>query len=256
MRSTDNNLNNPTSIISIELNKVHDAWKNPIVKTVTQEFYNLLQTKDPHVIYVIYDVYPIRMYYGDLLIERKDNKSKYLMGPADEYGNYIIYMWERIGGSDTIIEICKYKDPQLALDALNRYNKVGRHDSISDSVYVILNSYIDEEISVHDAIVSIISAYGFRDDPRLQELTSSVMPYGMINRNPYREIPIIALEMIKRRAEKDKDSLYKYYYEIYKLMFTFDFFKDDKYHRYIDMRNLAYEVGEICKVFSSYIPVL
>ena len=255
MKSTDYNLNNPMSIDSIGLQKVYDAWKNPTVQDVTKEYYDLLQTKDPHTIYVITDVYPVRVYYGDLLVSSGDVGVKYVMGPSDKYGEYVIYMWRKYNFQDTMIEVCRYNDQQKAVDALNKYNKVGAHDAISNSVYEILNSYIDEEISIHNMIMGIIAAFGFKDDPRFNELNSKFMPYGMINNNPFRDIPIIAVEMIKRRAENDKDSLFKYYYGVYNEVFIYNFFKGEKYKNYTDMRDLSEEVQRICKVFIMDIPL-
>ena len=216
---------------------------------VTQEFYDLLQTKDPFTIYVIEHSWPVKMYHGDVLITNDVDAVSYVMGPSTTYGEYIIYLWRRVNGVDNLIEICRYNDAQKAIDNLNKYNHIGSHGELENSVYEILNSYIDEEISIHEMIMSIIALFGFKDDPRFNDLNSKFMPYGMINNNPYRDIPVIAVEMIKRKAESDPNSLFKYYWGIYNRVFVFNFFKGDKYHKYIDMRDLSTEVREICSVF-------
>lgn len=248
MKSTDHNLNNPTKVNVIELLREISSLSTPNIEIVSQKFYDLIQIKEPNTLYFINDSNPPRIYFGEILISNDKCEGKYFITTGNRINEYDLYLKEEIYGNDKLIKICKYDDPQKAIDALNLYNNIGSHDKISISLYNILINYIDKDISLNDLLLGIFTIFGFKEDPRLQELIQLTFTYEQ-NSNDKTDIsPMLRCE-IRNFRDKYPLSLYRIYSNLYDIIVKYYFFKDEKYHSDVNFINLSEIIKDIINVF-------
>jgi hypothetical protein len=238
----DHSINHPMIVDELNIYPPH----LPKVELLRQESYNLIPLKDSTVIYIITDSIDDRCYLGEKLIKNNSTERMYLLGPADTYGEYSLYLNIKLRSLNKLIEICKYNNPQQAIDALNLFNKVGSHNDTALQLYNILLRYIDREIGINDTIIGIISLFGYRDDIRLQELIGTVHTYGDINSN---DLELI-LQLREDLPRLSKHSiLFKYYHKLYDMIILYDFFKGNKYqHPKDDIIDLSDVIKIIYKI--------
>jgi hypothetical protein len=77
-----------------------------------------------------------------------------------------------------LIEIIRFDNPQHAVDALIKFNRIGSHTSTSLQLYNIISSYIQKNITLHDLLIGILSICGYRDDYRMQDLIRICVVFG------------------------------------------------------------------------------
>lgn len=170
MDSTNHNLENPTKIDTLRVVKDVESWNFPTVRQVTQEFYDLGQKHDPNVIYSITNSPDMRVYYGDILVLKSKSRSeKYFLTILDD-GTYSISLNQVNNHHDNLIEICRFDDPQKAIESLALFNRLGTHQHKSIHLLNMINAYCNNRIGCHDFIIGIMTEFGYRNDPRLQEI--------------------------------------------------------------------------------------
>lgn len=231
MNSTDHNLNNPMEVDSIYLHPTIDANKAIQVQFLTREKYDLLNPKDPYVVYIVDEGNgEINKYYGEILVKNGPSKiNRYVMGPSiDKYGEYNIYA-NNIFGNTGLTYIATFKDVQTAIDMLHLYNNTGTHSDISIKIYKIVVSYINKNISIHELLISIISELGYKNTPELQHTIQLAITFNALECK--NDLPIIFREELHDVMEWSNNCTTKLYAIFYDLVVKYNFFKDDKYHK-------------------------
>lgn len=251
MNSTDHNINNPFQKSCINLLKTVESWKMPtFVGYISQEEYDLIKIHDPNSIYAVNTDNGVVLYLGDIKIEAPEIKNKYYIGMNDNK-EYVVYMDQNSGTGDyftglqNLVPICTYADPQVAIDQLSKFNRVGSHNYRDISIYSLLKSYIDKEISTHELIISILVEFNFREDPRLQNLIEFAMSHNV--HKCMKEFPAFYSGQIRVMKDNKPESLFVLYSNLYDLVVKYNFFKDKKYQELSDDLNLSTEINDIVK---------
>lgn len=249
MRSTDHNLNNPLQVDTIKIFREKESAKYPGVIFTNQYMYDLIQTKDPFTIYKIIDADDGRMYYGDTLIPKDKVKTQYLIGQSNVYGEYILYMNKIEDYTDNLIIIAVFDNAQKAVNAMIRFNNIGNHSKIHMDLYEALLSYIDKELSMHDLLISILTIFDHREDPRLQELIELITSYDIGNiKSKNLDLPLSVKTRFSDLENHKDNSLCKLYIEYYNIICKYDFFKSDKFNTTRDKIDLSDPINDIINV--------
>lgn len=248
MRSTNDNLTNPLHVDMLAVPFEQSFWNTVNVSRVTQFFYDHLQIRDPGTLYIIGDSRDGRAFLGNIMLNRFRSKIAYLLGPSDHHGEYIMYMSCATDYGDYLYEICRYNDPQAAINALNQANKTASHHVIHLEVRASIISFIEENIGVHDFIIGLIAMFGYQDDPRLQDVMASMRAYGAAD-SDY-DIGTNARVMIRNFAKNRPEGLYRFYSDIYDLLHTYNFFRDDKYTKDPENAELGEPVHKIVSIMA------
>ena len=224
MDSTNHNLENPCRVDILQIVKDVESWDFPTIKRVTQEFYDLMKKHDPLVIYSITNSPDMRVYYGDhLVLKTSIRKQRYFMTILDD-GSYSISLNQVNGHNDNLIEICRFDDPQKAIDTLSIFNNVGGHGQKYLHLVSLIRSFCFDDISCHDLIIGIMSEFGYKDDPRLQQVIQSAHIYGATNEHRY--LPDKFISFLADMIVTDQNGnhgLYKMYSEIYGILLATNF---------------------------------
>ena len=261
MSSTDHNIQNPTKINIIDLLGEVSAWHNPTVIPCTKEFYDLLQTKDPHTMYIITDAQFPTVYYGTVKICYKERGIRYLMAPSAEHEDeFIIYMNQPEGWGDMLWEVCRFKDPQKALNALSVYNKAGSHHEVDIDIYRMIINFINDDITLNDLIIGCFCSFGYKENTNLQEVNAKIVNLCSIWGTTLHDTnfhPEVVKEIYKFKgiSEATGNHIYGMYAELYDAISKYNFFVGDKYHR-PDGAYLGNAIRDITEVFFNKIPVL
>lgn len=242
MHSSNHNLNNPTSKISLDLLREVSSLKCPTVQPTKQVLYDLLETKDPHTIYVITDAPKLKMYYGDKLIHNDDQRPQYLIGQGRHPNEYVLY-YSIPNWNDHIVEICRFDDPQKALNTMAIYNHAGSHSTVDLEVYTMLKAYIDDEISINDLIIGCLVAFGYKDDPRTQDIIQKCNSFGVADR----DLPPMFRRELRGFRDNSSNALFKQYSAIYDIIVKYDFLKGPEYQSESDIPDLADVIKDIGK---------
>lgn len=217
MNSTNNDITNPTSLKELELSREISAIKTPTVVTVTQEFFDKLETPDPYTIYVI--ATPSgrpRIYYGSLLVSSHGAVPKYYMSINDKK-EYAIYMYSSSGD---LIELYSFDDPQVAINTLDKFVRTASHLKADISTREIVQRYMDDEIGLHDVIMGILTIYGFNAWPEFQDITTLAISYGVDHSS--RTLPGFFVQQLPKLA-KSENHLYDLYNKLYEFTLLDDF---------------------------------
>lgn len=244
------NLVNPMSVNELNIkNEIPCSILNPIT-ILTQEEYDLIQLKDSTIMYVISNSNDNRYYVGDMLIINDSIKSTYLIGPGDIYGEYTLYVNMKTRLYDKLVPISKYDNAQKAINELNRCSKVGLHTNLALQIYNIFNRFIDNDLSINETILGIISLFGFRDDIRLQE----VIQITIINKAnvSHKDIPsYFKQELVKLRISKNP--LFKFYSDLYNLISLYNFFKGKEFQKINDEElNLSEIINKVYDIMLNH----
>lgn len=181
MFSSNNNLQDELAKSELEL--LREINTNDYVPTMncTKKYYDNLQTKDPTQLYFTED----GIFYGDLEVKSMNIDSKDLKYFLTYDGNrYIIfYKYNFICKDCTkmhmsqLIKICEVSDSDKGIRLMNLFNQIGYHDKEYLMVYEMIDSFINKDIYINDFIIGLISMFGYKDDPRLQELINLGISY-------------------------------------------------------------------------------
>jgi hypothetical protein len=225
--------------------------KSKEVRCVTQKEYD--EILKPIGIYVITDI-PGRVYYDGKLIENRRPESRYFLGGKDKDGLYTIYLLITNRSYETLVEITKWKDADLAIEMLDTYNRIGDHSDLSCQIYNILCQYIQKVIPLHNTIVGIISWYGYRDDPRLQEVIQ--MACGGMYRANQSDVDFNPFFRDDLKTWKHfSNPIYGYYAALYDVVTLYDLFKHKRFHKRADSVDLKEVLQRIRNVFNENINV-
>lgn len=250
MRSTDHNLNNPMEVGTINLYPSIDCTKLSEIVRIPMEMYELIKIKDPTCIYIITDSPTKKVYYGDWLVEDGKVERLYLLGPSDKFGEYTLYLNETDGIHDSLIKICRYSDPQAAINDLNKFNRVGSHQQTNLRIYNVVSQYITKDISIHDMLVGIISLFGYRDSNKLQSLLQTTTAYRAdTNRN---DLPM-ALKNALLSFKNIKNPVFGFYADLYDLVTSYDFFKGRDFQKDPDDLDLSKVINKVVSIMENKI---
>lgn len=252
MKSNNSNINNPFKVNEINLQE-QICSTNINVVNVSKEEYDLMIIHDPTTIYVTTDKFGrILTYIGDCMIENNNIINKYYIS-IDDKNIYTIYMDNAVTdfknnflGYQKLIPICRYNDPQDAIDALAKFNKIGSHNKIDFDIYNIIKSYIDKNISTHEFIIGILIIFNFKEDPELQVIIENCISHNANNCNY--EFPINYSIYILKFKKYHPYSLFRIYSDLYDLLLKYDFFKDKKYQNNFDNLDMSNVISEISKI--------
>lgn len=252
MLSTDNNINNATRVIEVDLTREWDAFNPNRVEYVTREWYDLKQTHDIHTAYVITDAEPghPEVYIGDIKVSSEDKAPEYLLG-INEHNEYVIYQHIKNYSNilPAIIPIKRFCSAQDAINALRSYKRIGSPKRVGLMIHNALASYIRKEAGIHETIVAIIAGNGYREDPRLQQLNERALAFG--NKSMDRDLPFIMRQMLHNIANKNELTLFPWYSKIYDIFVMYDFFKDKKYTDVLpEEMDLCEPISHILKILS------
>ena len=237
-------------VFQIDLLTYLDTLEFPNTTHVTQQEFDLITMRDPKMIYIIVDAKDNRVYEGDSLIIYGASSNGYFMNISHDISEYIIWQNIRHNHQDRLIEICRFKDPQLAIDTLAHFNRTSSHHNMSLKLYKILLSYIDEKILINELLIGIMSIIGYREDPRLQELIGQLISQGVMgSRNSVRALPPFILEHLDRFTHHSNNHLYKLYLDLYNIIVMFGHFTDDRFKT--DKPNLSKVIDQIYNVIQN-----
>ena len=244
MRSTDHNLNNPMEVKTLNIYPSVDCTKLSEIVKLTMEEYELIQIKDPTIIYVITDSKDNKIYYGDILVAHGETERIYLLGPANKFGEYTLYLNETDGHTDRLIQICRYSDPQVAIDSLNKFNRVGSHHAKNLQTHIIISEYIIGDISIHDMLIGIISLFGYRDSIRLQSLVNVLKTYD-INAG-CKDLPILLKKDLRQlKTIYDNQPIFGFYSDLYDLVSYYNFFKGRDFQKDTEDLDLSKVIAQV-----------
>ena len=244
MYSTDHNINNPLKTVDIDLLRTVPSWNIFKYETYSQEEYDLIQIHDPHTVYMIKDNNHNRMYIGDMLIEDKTDEIRYFLS-IDKDKRYTIYMNTSYNREGTdLVPICTYDDPQVALNTLSIFNRVGSHIKPDLDMYNLFINYFDKDISTHEFITGILIIFGYKEDPRLQNVIQFIV--GHHAHKCMKELPAFVSCQIDIKGNMFPDSLFPFYSSLYDLLVKYNFFTDKKYHtKDVDLNKEIADVNKI-----------
>lgn len=223
MYSTQDNLTNPLKQDWIIIDPVVETWKTPNVLTMSQMEYDCMGSHDPLTYYHVLGPGGVpRIYFGDLPIEKEMCSCKYLMGPED-HGMYSIYIVITDNRRTAIFEIARFHDLQQAIKILHLWNENIGHSVSREEVCEAIRHYQYGDVSCNEFILSIISMFGYKNDPRLQDVVQLMRTYNYTDNN--RDISRFAKEQVEYMRGNPKNQLFGKYAEIYDYMVATDFFK-------------------------------
>lgn len=214
----------------------------PKIYYVTQEWYDLLPSKDPHAIYIIIGAKDRRVYHGEVLVVEENRKPEYFLCSNGE--EYKIYINFRENYVDRLIPIASYKDIYDAMRDLNRFNCVGSHADWALQCYNIIYFYLTKEISLQNMMIGILSAMGYKNHPMLQALIEYSLSLGVNNQSMEP-----CMELVENLPHfKKRHFLFRMYSDLYDLLVLFDFFKDPKYHDFTKDIDLSEFIKRLPKI--------
>lgn len=239
MESSNDNLNNPMVVDTIDLSL---NYNRRTIK-LTKKEYDLIPTKDPTCIYIVKDETDIKptYYLGDCKIRRDFNKDVYLLGPSNKFGEYTMYLYTTECGG-VLIEICRYNDPNIAIGELIKANKNRSTDKLYLQVRNMLIEYIKGNININDLLIGIISAFGYKDSPKLQDLISTIRSYSMI------KFTFVVLNIL---ARSDDNPLAGLYVKLHDLILSYDYFKGKKFKKEPEDIDLGEIIDKIFNIMNT-----
>lgn len=252
MNSTDHNINNPLCIDGIDLMQTAESWTTPSIKITTQEEYDRLRVHDPLTIYMIHEAKDKRVYLGDVLINHSHshNGIKYFVGIDDSSYEWILYINIIHGHSDRMIPLCRYKDPQMALNALSMYSNVGSHEKLEVSLYSAICAFLDKMIPLHDLIIGSLCLVGYKSDPRIQMIADVAVSYGVMSYND--DLPQLFREDLPNMSSQFDNPLFDVYADLFNVFVKYNMFRDKKYHEGFDRLDLKNPIKDIIGVFRNH----
>lgn len=225
MHSTDTNIDHPYkgSLIS----SMPDSLGLTAV-SVSQKFYDLTLKHDPKTIYIIEDDPKGKMYIGDVLIDESHEPVQYVVGYHSLTKEYTVYRVIHTRFNSQLKSLKRYKKPQDAIDAIQKYEKTGSEDKLHMSIYIALTAYIVKDNGIHDTIMSILmNSFGYKEYPGIQDILSLAINTGVNNGD--RDITDQFKAIL---AERDQVSQYPFcylYQKVYDVFVKYDFFKGKAY---------------------------
>lgn len=242
MHSTDHNLNNPTIVDQMGVAPDINLEKHATVVSLTQYEYDRIAEPDPYTQYIISDSIDGKSYYGRNELKRSNNHYKYAISPSI----MIDSEWDILEiGHRGVSLIGSCNDIDDAVSVIRQLSNCGEDGSMINHLYGAVENYIRYNITLDEAIVGIILAFGIdRDDPDLQKLTSWLVMKEDRRTNQKMERE---LDFLVNKIPGGIASLYK---RIYDWFLVNDFFI--KFHKVKDDEPIP--IGdELMKLHQEYI---
>jgi len=182
MKSTDNDINNPLRITGIDISNSLMSAGHYVKRTafMPQNFYDRMEVpRDPNVLFCITDKEG-KFYLGDVPVSKKlSNQPKYVLSIEDNKF-YVINLLD----NGFITEICRFINPNDAIERLQSYQKFNNHNTIvCENINNVINLYIGESLSIHEAIMHIMTCAGFDKDPDFQFLNELAISNGITSKD-------------------------------------------------------------------------
>ena len=240
MVQNSNNLGNQFSKANISLETFHNSSGFTFSTPMTFDEYKNIKAYDPNTIYTIDrgdDTYDL--YLGGTLIscasDLQKEKSHYDLSITKE-GKYLVsYIYFHIKTSFdktlsvyypdedfvTITPVSEYNDPQEAIDALRTYSKYGFHSKEDFNVRDIIYRMIHKEITLHEAIMGILTVYSYSEWPDFQQVNKIILEAPMAKRG--------IDEITMQKLRHSNKILFIKYASIYDVFLVNDFFSAKEY---------------------------
>lgn len=250
MKSIENNLTDPTSVISIPLEDTLKCKIDRIIKYVNQEYYNRIAIPDPFTCYIITDAKDNRFYIGEYLVLPNKNNIRYLMGiNSEDNSKWDIYINQNDAG---IYKIATYNDITIAARELNELSIRGNSNSTRCKIYNNIKDYIVDLISLDESIIGIIISLGItNDNTDLQNTIRLIDRFKQYSKNKDKyKVNEELSQLLNHYANKYPHSIYNLYNRILNTFIYNSFFKE--YEGVDDFEN-PYNLGEaIDYILKSY----
>lgn len=213
MLHTNYNIDSP---FKIDQQLMSDKVKG--IYYVSKAEYELIKDKDPLAYYVIIDTGKI--YKGSNLNPEpsivSSLKNKYFMTISDDCKEFLICIaFTDINGQSFIIEIERYNNEADAFHALKRYNFVSSHKEVPNNIYTLLNQFEEKNISFLDLIYGIISCFGYKNDPRFNQLINAINYYcAPLNSGIYIDYIPNVIHINKSELMRSENFLFNKFFKI------------------------------------------
>lgn len=251
MFSLQDHIDNPMRIPDyLHMEHTVESWKCPRVHQLTQEQYDLIKIHEPNTMYYITDAGRLKVYMGDQLIPEEKLKCKYLLGSKNVFDKpeYSLYMVIENDGRTDLVEIAVTNNLHDAVQLMNTWNKTGYHHETRGIIRQGLVSYIRRENSAHEFIVNILAMFGYRNDPRLQDVINTMTVMGASKGYKFDNFASEQLEYLKKHPN---NSVYKRYSNLYDLLVKYDWFRGPEYQKDdvdLEMIDLTAQIDEIVRI--------
>lgn len=242
--STDYNMQNPTITKRIDL--LAEVHRPPMrIERVTQEYYDTIPNPDPLTCYIIINARDKRVYYGKLLVLPDKIKTRYFIG-QEKMNEWTVYVHE----NDMLLKICTYDNPEAALEALRAYNNVGSHYQINVHIYNTLVAYIKNETSLNSTLIGLISLFGYKENPLLQDLIQLTIAAGFDDVTNRKTFSKPNKDVFDRYSAIRKNYLIPLYVKLYDLVRDHDFFIKEREMKFEDRYDLSEVIEDILKIMT------
>ena len=242
--AANSNLINPMRTFQVDPSNtaIDSCFK---IEFITQDLYDLMNYHDPQTKYIITNSSDGRVYHGDIMVPKEKANAQYLLSINRETGLYQIFSNCIYDNIDHLVLIEDYNNPDDAISALTRYQNIGSGDEIASGIYIIINEYIKGNININNTIIGILNIFGFKEDPRLQQLHEANILYNKYSSSDKR-ISSQYHHILPQLATTHPNSLFNIYYSIYNIFEKYNFFMSDKYQ--YDNIDLHIEIHEIINI--------
>ena len=145
-------------------------------------------------------------------------------------------------------KVAEFNDAQDAINALHTYNKYGFHKKEQFKVRDIIYRMIHKEISLHEAIMGILSVYNYSEWPDFQRVNKIILEA------PMARVGIDEVTMQKLRLSRNV--LFVRYSLIYDEFMKNEFFTSKQYtdaeFDELDVSDSVITIDRICKVVPDF----
>lgn len=240
MKSTDMHINEQ-NVTKLDINSLQAGSD---VYYESQYQYDAKSLKDETAVYIINDANPPRMFKGSREIPLPRNQRRYFLTYDEEKRKYIVFLDDIKDFKNMMVPVCEYNDPQIAMKALMTYNAIQEHSKTILSCYSILDSYIVGNTGIDDAILSIISVNGFKNDAGFQFLRE--LSIRFMDDKLGRDLTYEHREFLQKKTEHQLTMIYG---KIYNVFVKNNFFKSYKTVDSIDSKTMQIFSRDLFNIF-------
>lgn len=232
MITNNNYISAPMRSVDFDLRYTSEPGpRQHFFRYLEQDFYDAMTTHDLNTIYICRnDEDDYNIYLGDQLLKHETvsiTGPKFVVGLDDKL-NFVVYsqVYDTFTNCIRLEEICRFDNPDDAIEKLYYYNRVGDYTDEALKAYIAIVTYIKKEIGINEVIISMIANIGnYRDDPRLQYLNERAIAYGV---TPGSRDLSTRLKGELRKKLINNDDIFTLYADIYDVFVMYDFFTDLK----------------------------
>lgn len=216
MTSKEPNLTKPETL-EIDLRNIENLGYRAYPCSMAE--YVMMSRHDEKTLYLIMDK-DGRAFMGDIEITNVYRAGHYVLGYDAETKQYILFQNIRSNWHDHLVEICCFESADAGIKALDTYNKGLGVDKLKQDIFMAINTYVRGLANLHQTIIQLISAAGFQDDPRLQEVILFCHINGSDHTN--KDIPDRVRASLHNLARSRPETLYPMYSNLYDVFVKYD----------------------------------